>query len=176
VGVLARLDAVISLSIEREFFEVPIYRCSPGQHRIETDREKARYLAPIEHEKESNPENYAFAERRFDKHTRYAWDFNEIVGYLRLYPLGTQIRGELWLMDAIRIRRGTKKKIRWVGKAFELGCKQAESNSDIAMRVLGRVKAMEGEAPCKGRYIDTRSLRNAAFVINWRALVGFSVQ
>ena len=164
------------LSLDRHFFEVPIYRCSPEQHLLETECLKARLLEPIQYQKTSNPENFHFFEQLFDSRTRYTWDFNEIVGYIRLYPLGTQIRGELWFMKAKRLRRGMKKKLRWIEKAFELNCSPSESNADIGSRVLARVNALENEAPCQGRYIDTLSLSNVASFLDWGGLLGFPQQ
>ena len=155
------------------FFEIPIYRCSPDQFVVETANEKSRWLNPIEGLKTASPENYAFSERWYDNHNRYPWDFNEIVGYLRLYALGDQIRGELWFMKAKRIRRGTKQKLHWLGKAFELTCLPTESNAEIGKRVLDRVQAVGLEAPCEGRYIDVHCLNNVASALDWRALRGW---
>ena len=156
------------------FFEIPIYRCSPDQFVLETENEKVRSLSQIQNQKVSNPENYAFAEQWFDNHVRYPWEFNEIVGYLRLYALGDQIRGDLWFMKAKRIRRGTKRKHHWIGKAFELTCRPVESNEQIGKKVIARVMSVGLEAPCEGRYIDIQCLTGAASALDWRMLAGLS--
>lgn len=163
------------LGLERYFFEVPIYRLSPEAHVAETDHVKALSLSHVEYRAE-DPENYEFFSKLFDTNSRYCWDFNEIVAYVRLYALGDQIRGELWLMKAKRFRRGTKKKLRWLGKAFELSFSSVDSNDHIAGCVLERVIAVGREPPCQGRYIDVQCLKNAAPALDWRALLGLSAQ
>ncbi len=161
------------LSLGRHFFEVPIYRCSPDQHKEETSRRKTKYLAAFEHEIITNPENHDFAEKSFDRNVAYNWEYNEVIGYVRLYSLGTQIRGELWLMRAKRIVRGTKKNIHWIGKSFELDFTQGQSGFDIGMAVLNKLRTLTREKPLVGRYVDTQALSNSMKAINWRSLVGF---
>ncbi len=108
--------------MNRAFFhDVPVYRLSRDRYYKEMDQyiEKSMYRDP------QNPDTTMkeFHERKpemkiqFREHLRNsyggAWNYNEIIGYIRLYFLGSQIRGEYW-------ETKTKRKVRSRKKVFPL--------------------------------------------------------
>ena len=104
--------------MESIFFEIPVYRCTMISHSKYMDAEEQK-TAPIGN-KEQFPISYKSAYNFFHREKWYPWKFNKVVGYLNLYILGSQFRGEIWFVDNERINKGIiKKKFKLLGKSFE---------------------------------------------------------
>jgi hypothetical protein len=155
------------------FFEIGIYRCPIDQHTDELARDRQKCLEPLERTKSVAPVSYAKAGDWFDREHWYPWRYNEVIGWLRLYRLGSQIRGELWFVNAKRITRGMKKRFFCFDRAFELRFRPSQSEEDIRAEVLAELKRVAGERPIKGRYLDLECFLVAAPLLRWRALLGF---
>ena len=158
---------------DRYFLDLPIYRLSLDQHTTEMEAAKKKYLAPLKAHKKAAHESYKTADRWFDHFHWYPWRYNEIIGWLRLYALGTQIRGELWWVKAKRISRGMRKNFFYVGKAFESSFRDKHSNAEIAEEVAKDLKQFAKEKRMRKRTLDLECFKVAAPVLNWRALLGF---
>lgn len=159
--------------IEQYFFEVGIYRCPIEQHTEELARDREKYLEPYKATKSLAPESYESAGHHFDRAYWYPWRYNDAIGWLRLYRLGSQIRGELWFADAKRITRGMKKRFFYRDKAFELWFYPSQSEEEIRTEVLTELKRIGCEPPVKGRYLDLQCFLVTSPMIRWRALLGF---
>lgn len=146
------------------------------QHTEELARDKQRYLEPLERTKSVAPESYANAGNWFDRELWYPWRYNDVIGWLRLYRLGSQIRAELWFVNAKRINRGMKKRFFLLGDAFELWFRPSQSEEDIRAEVLAELKRVAGKRPIKGRYLDLACFLVASPLLRWRALLGFDVK
>lgn len=160
---------------DHHFFELGIYRCPIEQHTADLARDKQQYLAPLEKTKSVAPESYANAGHWFNREHWYPWRYNDVIGWLRLYQLGSQIRGELWFVNAKRIVRGAKKRFFYLGKAFELSFYPSQSENEIRTEVFEELKRVALERPIKGRYLDLECFLVAAPMLRWRALLGFEV-
>lgn len=160
-------------SADRYFLDLPIYRLTLDQHTAALEEAKKKYLAPLEAQKEAAPESYVHADRWFDAYHWYPWRYNEIIGWLRLYALGTQIRGELWFVKAKRITQGMRKRFFYVGKAFESSFRETHSNEQIANGVEKAIRQFLQERRMKRRALDLECFEVAASVLNWRVLLGF---
>jgi hypothetical protein len=101
-------------------FEIPIYRCAVEKHTQELDAAKASFLKPVfgQHAPESRQANEAY----FDREHWYSWRYNEIVGWIEIFILGTQVRGELWLIKQRVTKSVRQKQFRRLGKLFEYNC------------------------------------------------------
>ena len=53
------------------------------------------------------------AEDRLRQSYGGAWEYNEIIGYIRLYFFGTQVRGEYWGVNSKRVVRTRKKTLEY---------------------------------------------------------------
>lgn len=158
---------------DHHFFEIGIYRCPIDQHTDELARDKQKYLEPLERIKSVASESYANAGDWFDREHWYPWRYNDVIGWLRLYRLGSQIRGELWFVKAKQITRGLKKHFFYLGKAFELSFHPSQSEEDIRIEVLTELRRVAGERPIKGRYLDLECFLAASPMLRWRAILGF---
>jgi hypothetical protein len=100
-----------------------------------------------------------------------AWNFNEIIGFIRLHFLGSQMRGEYWQVKAKRICK-TRNKIfqyRTHKLAAEMWIPVKATNSQIFSLVIKYLEYCANEL--KGRYIDTVLLQKMGPHIDWRNLL-----
>ena len=126
---------------ESPFFDVPVYRI-PEKHYY-ADRQNY-----VERTMFADPTMRDFYQRertiavQFEQHLidRYGgcWPFNEIIGYIRLHFLGSQVRGEYFGLQAKRITR-TRTKLfehKTHKLAPEINIEIEATNSDIAALVI----------------------------------------
>lgn len=84
--------------------EIPIYRCTEEQHRAQERERFELWIEPLETRFYSGgrtPERVKiWEEHRADLHQRMVtlWDFNQIVGWLRLYAWSGNIRAYLFFV------------------------------------------------------------------------------
>lgn len=100
------------------------------------------------------------------------WQYNQICGFLCIFPLGHQLRGDAWLPEK-RIQRRTRRKrtIVWRGKAFEMSVEPEDSSPTILENLLREIRDLCNETPFKGRYVDTGTLLLQGPFVNWREIV-----
>lgn len=79
------------------FFEIPIYRCESEKHRLEFDVKFDGLLKEID--KINYPTHHENYLQFLNEYVFYEWKYNEIVGYLNLYILGSQLRADYYFID-----------------------------------------------------------------------------
>jgi hypothetical protein len=153
------------------FFDVPIYRCTLDKHTKEMEIEKKELTKILDNSgftRDKIPESYSNLESHFDTNIGYSWKYNDIIGWVRLFVCGTQLRGDLWWISSSRIIRRGKKQFRYFGKAFESQSIKGETSSEIFEILCICLKELSKERPIKGRYIDMELLLNLGPYVNWR--------
>ncbi len=158
---------------EYYFFEIPIYRCSPEQFRDEQDSIKNSIIEKDKVEYYSNETANTLYRLK-----SYPFDYNETIGWIRLYYLGTQIRGDYYFEKSPtppyslkkRITRGIRKKrYEYSGKAFEINVKYEWTNTEIFNALLKKLKdTNKREQPFKKRFFDLSYLENIGHHVNWK--------
>lgn len=97
------------------FMEVPIYRVSEKRFYRDYQRDLEAHLEslwPPNTPPEILAELRPLAEVHFWKRYGGPWQFNQAVGWIRLYLLGNQFRGELWFISAKSlVRRPAHKRL-----------------------------------------------------------------
>ena len=114
------------------FFDIPIYRCPIEKHTQELEKvknDRLQRVIDIFGQEVKDTDSYEIIENHFHLYQWYPWRFNDIVGWLRLYRLGSQVRGELWFTNAKKIRRDLKRifffiEVRHSKDQFALQCHQ----------------------------------------------------
>jgi hypothetical protein len=160
--------------IAKYVFDIPIYRCRIDKHTREFEDEKTKFFSPLF---KYGPEvihsqSYAFQQNYFDREKWYPWRFNEVIGWIRLFTLEDQIKGELWFVKAQRIRKGLKKKsIHYVGEAFRLWRFPKKSSTQIYEKLCSILDRILAEEPLKGRYVDTELFHNIGPYVDWKKLL-----
>ena len=98
---------------ENYFFELPIYRVTREKYYMDMEKyieNKFSKLNDIQREYYgSTPEKKAEWAKYYREEYGSIWEYNDVIGYIKLYFYGTQVRGGYWSVKAKRIVR-TKKK------------------------------------------------------------------
>lgn len=161
---------------EKYFFEIGVYSLDEDSFYKEYETRKRKYfewffqysgrIAP-----DRIPSSFAWAEQHlFEKYG--CWPCNQAIGWIRLYVMGEQIRGEYYFVDAKRIRLLMKRKFSWHGNAFELHVSPEDSSAKIASDLETELRRLAKEKPFRGRHIDLEALMEIAPFIEWRQLIG----
>ncbi len=163
---------VTELLHDRYFFEIPIYRISQGDFDKKYSRDLKKRLEIFSKFKYDGIEDTVLhATQHFWETYGGPWHYNQVIGWVRLYILGTQIRGELYWMAGKRFSRKTRNQIRLLGKAFEAHVFPNYSSEQILTRVEQELRRLQKEYHRKGRTMDLECFQVLAASIDWRKLV-----
>jgi hypothetical protein len=162
----------------RNFFDVPVYRLPEDRYYANRKRYVDGLMyggtpAFAQSQRElyaEHPDLRIADEGRFSIYYGGAWDFNEIVGFIRLHFLGTQLRGELWMVNRKRIVRTRRKlfKYRTHKVVYETDIPPHASNQEIYEQVLKYLQRAAKEL--RPRHIDTTMLETIGPFVDWNAL------
>lgn len=161
------------------FIDIPVYRVSQDRYYSEMDLfiKKTMYPGPPE-QNEINKNFYARnpdQEAKFQEHLFYlyggAWNYNEIIGYIRLYFLGLQVRGEYWQVNNKKIQRSRRKFFvrKELKIVHEIDIPYEASNSQIYGLILKYLSECIKEL--RDRYIDISHLETIGPHVNWQGLL-----
>ena len=158
------------------FFEVPVYRLVREKYYEQRERfiedtidqffpGSARKLLESQRDRKINLIDHL--------ETQYGgpWNFNEIIGFIRLHFLGSQIRGEYFAVTAKRITRTRKKIFKWQTHklAPEISVPFEATNLEIWNLIKEYVRDCGEEV--KGRYVDTECLDVLGLYVDWRSFL-----
>ncbi len=162
----------------RYFFDVPVYRLGEEKYYAEMNHHIEDVLFPptsrgSETQRERDrekPEENAGIRGALARSYGGCWRYNEIIGYIRLHFLGTQIRGEWYSVKRKRIVRTRTKTLeyRHWKLAPEIEVPDDATSSEIFELVLDYVVACRKEL--KGRYIDSEMLEFLGPHIDWQGV------
>jgi hypothetical protein len=165
---------------ETFIFDIPIYRVDEASYY--TDRDSYVDECLHEHPELSRSEREVWYDanpelriRDSDYHQRQyggPWRFNDVIGYLRLYLNGYQVRGQLWYVDVKRISRNPRHK--------RLFCKNSSfgvpvdispdsSNRDIFDHIMQYVDSVRPRL--KNRVMDVALFETVGPHIDWKSLI-----
>jgi hypothetical protein len=161
---------------DRYFFEIPIYRISHEKfdkgyenafHRHWKNFIGASGLDPSQiqdsirlHVKQGFWETYGGP-----------WNYNQVIGWIRLYVLGSQLRGELWRMKGKQFHRKTRNQISLIGNAFEFYASPDMSSDDIRVEVMKELNTIQRGLKNQGRVLDLDCFLAIAPCVNWQLLM-----
>jgi len=156
---------------EPYFFEIPIYRCDQSTHTNEMKNSEEKLVDEFHH---FNSKSHEDRMRNYFHNSKwYPWRYNEVIGWLCLYIMGTQLRGEIWFESSKRINKGIrKKKFKWVGKAFEHNIRNRSESDEIFtefVEVLEQLKSKDNFF--RKRHLDLSVFKVNGRFINWVELI-----
>lgn len=166
--------------MESCIFEIPIYRCSKKQFLEQMEKDIEKHLEWLEAAsggitKEEAPRTFRLSEGHFRKTYGGPWEYNQVIGWLRICALHGIIWGEAWLVDAKRmLRKMNKKHYVKLGTVFELPDCSEESSEVICARIVAEIENLRGRKPFKGRRFELGPLKRIGPAVNWRKVVGAS--
>lgn len=160
-------------------FDIPVYRVPEDQYYREMNDciKKAMYPGPPEEQARmrehhaNNPTDKLYLEGLYRDSYGGSWEYNEIIGFIRLHFLGTQIRGEYF-------ETKPKRKVRTRTKLFlykhwklapEIDVPDKATSHEIYKLICEYLENCSKEVP--RRHIDTRRLDAIGSYINWHSLL-----
>ncbi len=101
------------------------------------------------------------------------WLYNEIIGFIRLFFLFNQVRGEYFSVEAKRIVRTRRKVFRPLG--YEVTTPENISVGSSSHEIFDRIRIFlsraQNEKELKKHFIDSSILENIGAHIDWNALL-----
>lgn len=165
--------------MDNHFIDLPVYRLSSERYYKERDKFVNNKISRLPHVNNEtlksirikNPGREMYYREYLNNLYGGAWNYNEIIGFIELYFLGSQIRGEYWQMKAKRIRRTRRKEFEFITwrLSSELEIPKSASNSEIFNIIREYLENCSKEL--KGRYIDTRRLETIGSFVSWKDLL-----
>lgn len=164
-------------NFERTIFEIPIYisdeKTFYNKREIHINKGFQRTLKFSMMKEEDILKSSKDQIREHYRKQYGSWKFGQIVGWVRLYILGNQVRGESWALDNKRIEHRTcKKNFIRMGKEFELTFHHNDNSKTIFEEILANLKNITSRQPYLRRYIDLEPFINLGSSINWIELIG----
>lgn len=149
-------------------FNIPIYRTTIEQFDTEFKNDKLR-----KEDCEQILWNYVDRMNYIKELNWYPWEFNEIIGYIRLSCTLTEIEGTLFLMNYKRIIRNfIPRKIRYQKTLFHLDYSIFTDNSSFT-EILRKeiIDVAKNESSIKRRHVDLLTFENFAKYYDWGKLI-----
>lgn len=167
--------------MEECVFEVPIYRCSSKQFLEQMDQDVEQHLKWLEAAsggitRDQAPRTFGLSEEHFRKSYGGPWEYNQVVGWLRICARHGVIWGEAWFVDAKRIRRKmSKKHFVKLGTLFEIRDCSEESSEVVFGRILAEIDSVQRQKAFRRRHFELRPLKRIGPAVNWRRVLGEEV-
>ena len=154
--------------------DVPIYRCPKEKFNDRYDNDLKKHYEMIWPQglKDISKNILENVEQSFWERYGTPWQFNQIVGWLRLFTTGAQIRGDLWELRGKRFVRNPKHKQYYLrGKAFELTCYASQTSKEILDCLKAELKAQNETIRGGKLVVDLEVFDNLSNHIDWHSLV-----
>ena len=160
------------------FFDVPVYQIEEKKYYSERDRWVDQILFPpndpyssVRREKElQDPRSLVGSRDHLERSFGGCWRYNEIIGYIRLHFLGSQIRGEYYGVQKRRIVRTRRKILEYQAwkLAPEIDIPPKSKSSEILNLIVEYINDCRNEL--KGRFVDSRILDAIGPYVDWRGI------
>jgi hypothetical protein len=158
-------------------FDIPIYRKTKTEFNSEIETQVAKRIERIiSYDPEQRPLSQDVRQRQY--HSVIAesggpWQFNQIVGWFRLFVEGKTIGCHPWWVDAKRLNRKMRNKRLYLQTYSDVLQERItnESSNEIFNRLLERLIKLSKERMYKNRYIDLDVFQRIGPFINWRKLM-----
>ena len=158
------------------FYDLPVYRLSTAAYVRELDEYIDKVLFPATDPTAATRRAKGVDPRTltaFHQHlnTKFGcWQYNEIIGYIKLHFLGTQVRGEYFAVQSKSIRRARTKVMEYKTwkLAPEVDIEPPCGNAEILAAIRTYIADCRREEP--RRFIDATLFDTVAPHVEWRAL------
>jgi hypothetical protein len=163
---------------QKILFDVPVYRLSREKYELQQTKFIERELKNSggrywEEACRRSPELKVQAEGHLWNIYGGSWLYNEIIGFIRLFFLSEQIRGEYYRVEAKKIIRTRRKVFRPLASEVTSPEKVSlgSSNQEIFGKIRNYLLRVQNEKELKKHYIDASVLENVGLHIDWSALL-----
>jgi len=101
-------------------FDIPIYVCEKIEYYADLDKDRENHFRNLYAQRdladlssEMSRTDMVEEEQFIRSEFGGPWNFNSVVGWIRLYATSSYIGGNLWRVEGKRLRRKMKSKIFW---------------------------------------------------------------
>lgn len=157
--------------MKKYFFELPVYRLSEKDYEKEEDTFLLKYYNEV-HLRNGRVNSSISYEEFKEKSMLYRdiWQYNEIIGYIKLYILGSQIRGEYYQHKTSRIRKTRTKHFKFLTlKLVSESNLSNKTNEEIYNIILKYIEDCNLEL--QKRYIDIKYFKQIGKFVDWNNLI-----
>ncbi len=154
-------------------FDIPIYWCDGEEFNNKYDQNLNKYMGNIENlsDYSLNSDIRLLIESTFWKNYIAPWRYNQIVGWIRIYKLESQIRGELWFINAKRFSRNLRKKqFSLHGEAFEISIWPEQNSNQIFKSILKACIGFRNNF-IRNIFLDMENFNELGKYVDWRKLM-----
>jgi hypothetical protein len=155
---------------EPYFFEIPVYRCNRQEYTEDLEERKAKLFHGLPSSMIESTANREILNFHYSNIWK-PYDYNEIIGYIGLYVLGSQIRGHYYFIKGQVRKNRVNKRFEQRGKAFEHTIHRDRSNEQIFEEIIQKLKKINNVKPFAGRHIDLQAFLIVGVFLDWRALL-----
>ena len=163
------------------FLDMPIYRCSKLQYKEELNELKSKIRKETERSKRDFKNDSLYEKELVDVlfyHESYIYDYNEVIGWLKFYIEGSQIRGDLYYECSkhsreikTRFRRGIRTKQFAYREDFFIFYVGREDDSDLIFKKFVLQLKKVNKLKFKRRYFDLEIIENIGRFLDFRKLI-----
>jgi hypothetical protein len=156
------------------FHDLPVYRLSEEAYHAARNKFISNIVAQNFSHYPATPEaveSFTDYMKQRDYDTYGPWQFNEIIGYVSLYFLGSQIRGAYFAVTRKRVVLSRRKTLVHVTHklAPEHDVPHGATNAEILQVILGYVDACRKEE--RRRFFDDTWLRTIGPFVAWNGVM-----
>lgn len=161
----------------KRFYDIPVYRLPEQKYESDLQTYIELHMLGKEGERESrrlfydnDPERKLRVHNHLWKNYGGAWQFNEIIGYIRLYFSGSQVLGDYWQIDAKRIVKTRRKRFVWITYKIvpERDIPADSTNQEIYEIIMEYLS--EARSKLKNRFVDTTLFETIGPFLDWRGV------
>lgn len=157
--------------MKKYFFEIPIYRLSENAYHKEEEKFLLKFYNDV-HLKNGRVKSNISYNKFKEKSCLYRdiWRYNEIIGYIRLYIIGHQIKGEYYQHNVTKVYKTRTKHFKF--KTQKLATEITllhKTNEDVYQSIIKYVDKCSSELV--RRYIDVETFHQIGKYIDWNGLI-----
>lgn len=153
------------------FHNLPVYRLERAAYYADQERRASAFVDSLGYS-DAAVRKQLFEQMKQHDHDKHGpWDFNEIIGHVRLHFMGSQVRGE-YFCNRKKRHTLTRTKVLLYSThklAPELDIRGEATNEEILNVILEYVEDCRKEEP--RRHFDDRWLRNVGPFVDWRGIL-----
>jgi hypothetical protein len=157
------------------FYSIPIYNLTENEYYDKYEKKKSDY---IEKYCKSNTETIKVRlSEYFDLKYRKPWFHNDIIGWIRFYMLGSQLRGEIFYQCIDKVGNHLNKRIEssfycptFIDLSFDDVASSDLILNEINLKLLD-VQKDNTIFPIKNFYIDLTEFNRISKFIDWKSLL-----
>jgi hypothetical protein len=159
--------------VSKDLFDIAIYRVSEERFKSQHDSHLADYLASLARQTggEISPRLRGLIEARYLQEWG-PWQFNQIIGWLRLHACRFAVNADVWLSDAKTYqRRMRNKRFCLYGTEPVVVVAESLSSDEIHGKVVAELSRFSRAWRRKGFFVDLGAVIDSGAFFNWHGFL-----